>query len=67
MNTIRFHDILPDHISDMLDYCHSNSLSLERFEETDVSDLSYLYDTIFSFDFTDEEDAVIFRLRYNGL
>lgn len=67
MRTIWFHDILPMQASDMIDYCHEHSLSLIRFEETDVTDLSRSYDTLFAFDFQDDDDAIIFKLRYNGV
>ena len=51
-------------VSDMLDYCNTNHLSLVRFENLDVSDVSGSYDTIATFTFSEEYDALAFKLKY---
>jgi hypothetical protein len=66
MKRVWFHDILPNLAGEMVDYCHTHSLSLIRFEETDVSDVSGQWDTLFCFDFEHDEDALLFKLRFNG-
>ena len=67
MTIVRFFDTVPCSMSDMIDYCHHYSLSLVKFEETDVSDVSSHWDTIFAFEFEDDSDAIVFKLRYNGI
>lgn len=51
-------------VNDMLDYCHSNKLSLRTFDNIDVSDFSGRYDMIATFCFTEEADALIFKLKF---
>jgi hypothetical protein len=53
-------------IADMLDYCHEYSLSLTKFENVDVSDISGKWDTIATFKFHKDEDALFFKLKYHG-
>ncbi len=64
MNIVRICDASDNLINEMLDYCHNNLLSLESFENTDVSDVSGRWDTIASFRFKDECDAIVFKLKY---
>ena len=51
-------------INDMLDYCHSNKLSLEKFDNVDVSDFSGIHDMMATFIFTEDADALIFKLKF---
>ena len=57
-------DASDEKMNDMVDYCHSNNLSLRTFVNVDVSDVSGSWDTISMFTFTDESDALAFKLKY---
>lgn len=58
-------DAPDERINDMIDYCYENSLSLEKFENLDVSDVSG-WDMIATFEFTNEDDALVFKLRWGN-
>lgn len=64
MITIYYHDLPVLEVSDMIDYCHENNLSLAKFENMDTSDVSGQWDTLCMFQFTKEEDAVMFKLKF---
>lgn len=64
MRSIYLRDIPDERLNDMVDYCHANNLSLEKFENIDVSDVSYHWDTIAMFCFTKDDDAMLFKLKY---
>ncbi len=57
-------DLTEKEISDMLDYCDDFNLELHSFNVSDVSDVSGQFDTIATFKFDNEEDALAFRLRF---
>jgi len=57
-------DPVPGAVDDMLDYCQENSLSLIKFEISDVSDVSGQWDTIATFTFMKHDDATLFKLRW---
>ena len=48
----------------MVDYCNTNNLSLVKFENLDVSDASGKWDTIATFTFSEECDALAFKLKH---
>jgi hypothetical protein len=48
----------------MKKFCRESDLSLVWSEINDVSDHSYVYDMIAAFYFIDEQDAIMFRLKY---
>jgi hypothetical protein len=64
MMILYFSDCSDEKLNDMLDYCRDNSLSLAMFRNDDVSDVSGRWDTIASFQFDKEDDAMIFKLKY---
>ncbi len=64
MNTIHIADPSDEEMYDMLDFCYDNKLSLTLYECIDVSDVSGRYDTIATFKFDDDADAVLFKLRW---
>lgn len=64
MKFLYFNDLSDEKLNEMIDYCLTNSLSLDRYENTDVSDVSGQWDTITLFAFTKDDDAMLFRLRY---
>lgn len=51
-------------VTDMVEYCEDNALSLVTHSCVDTSDTHSNYDTIAEFIFCDEESAVIFKLRF---
>ena len=53
-------------IDQMDEFILSSELSLTKKEYTDVSDVSLYVDEIFSFTFGNEEDALLFKLRFAG-
>lgn len=65
--TIRIPDISQERFVELVDYCRESKLSLIRIEtcQLDVSDVSGSYDTIATFRFLEEADAIIFRLKYS--
>jgi hypothetical protein len=48
----------------MKKFCRDSDLSLIWSELTDVTDHSYTYDMIVAFYFIDEQDAIMFSLKY---
>ena len=62
--SISINDPSGEKVNDMLDYCHSNKLSLSTFDNIDVSDFSGRYDMMATFCFTEEVDALIFKLKF---
>lgn len=53
-------------IEQMDEFILSSELELTKKEYTEVSDFSMYVDEIFSFTFDNEEDALLFRLRFAG-
>jgi len=64
-HTVFVRDITDEMMTEMIDFCYTNKLHLEKYENVDVSDANLRYDTLASFDFTDENDVIIFKLRFN--
>jgi hypothetical protein len=64
MKDILICDPTDEEVSDMLDYCNTNHLSLVKFENLDVSDVSGSWDTIATFTFLEDYDALAFKLKY---
>jgi len=56
-------DLSPEEVNSMVDYCDELNIELESFGQLDVSDVSG-YDTLAIFKFKNEEDALIFKLRF---
>ena len=56
-------DLSPEEVNSMVDYCDELNIELESFSQLDVSDVSG-YDTLATFKFKNEEDALIFKLRF---
>ena len=51
-------------MEEMVDFCTTQGLKLESYDNTDVSDCSGQWDTIARFRFENTEDALLFKLRY---
>lgn len=64
MIDIHICDASDKRINDMVDYCNTNNLSLVKFENLDVSDVSGKWDTIATFTFSEECDALAFKLKH---
>lgn len=64
MKDIYICDPTDEEVNDMLDYCNTNRLSLFKFENLDVSDVSGSWDTIATFAFLEDYDALVFKLKY---
>ena len=62
--TVFIHDITDEMMTEMIDFCHTNNLHLEKYQNVDISDLSLQWDTLASFDFTDEDDVIVLKLRF---
>ena len=60
----RYFDLPDNQYFEMLDYCQINKLSLIKFENLDVSDVSGKYDSIAEFHFSKQEDLILFKLRF---
>ena len=63
---VRISDPSMKQIDQMDEFILSSELSLTKKEYTDVSDVSLYVDEIFSFTFGNEEDALLFKLRFAG-
>lgn len=63
---IYFSDITDQLFNEMVEYCETNNLKLIHYGNEDVSDVSYQFDTVAVFRFENDEDAILFRLRYGG-
>ena len=63
---VRISDPSMKQIDQMDEFILSSELSLTKKEYTDVSDVSLYVDEIFSFTFGNEEDAMLFQLRFVG-
>ena len=63
---VRISDSSMKQIDQMDEFILSSELSLTKKEYTDVSDVSLYVDEIFSFTFGNEEDALLFKLRFAG-
>ena len=46
-------------------FIHDRKLDLVDFKIVDTSDVSYIHDEIYAFSFSNEADAIMFRLRFN--
>jgi hypothetical protein len=57
-------DLSDESLYEMLDYCLEHRLSLEKYENSDVSDLSLKWDMLSTFIFTNEDDLLVFKLRF---
>ncbi len=65
MNTvIYYHDLDDSATNEMLDYCVESRFILSSYTCEDISDLSYEYDTLHVIKFTNDNDALVFKLRY---
>jgi len=51
-------------ITQMLDYCQEFKLEFLSYSVTDVSDVSGRWDTIARFVFKNDQDAMIFKLKF---
>ncbi len=54
-----------DKINAMLDYCQEFKVGFLSYNIMDVSDASGRYDTIATFVFTNEQDAMFFKLKFS--
>ena len=63
-HNIDIHDADDDKVNDMLDYCMENKLSLISFTNTSVNNDSGDCNNTVCFRFTNEHDALIFKLKY---
>lgn len=63
---VRISDPSMKQIEQMDEFILSSELELTKKEYTEVSDFSMYVDEIFSFTFGNEEDALLFRLRFAG-
>lgn len=57
-------DLSSEEVNSMVDYCDELNIELESFSQVDVSDALGKYDTVATFKFKNEEDALIFKLRF---
>lgn len=64
LKTILICDPTPEQMTNMVEYCESNGLSLYKHDLHDVSDTSGAWDEIASFYFSEEADALMFKLKY---
>ena len=64
--TVTIYDPVDNQVQEMYEFIVSSQLSLEKFEEFDVSDFSGSYDVICEYWFCTEKDALLFRLRWSG-
>lgn len=51
-----------DHL--MAYWCMDLRLSMRKYETVDISDFSYQHDIASTFWFTEEEDAIMFKLKW---
>lgn len=61
MKTFVYYNIQLETVNDMIDYCHAAKLSLECYEESAGLSES---DTMHSFTFSDDDDAILFRIKW---
>ena len=52
-------------IDEMCTYCYKNQFSLEKFTVTEYSDPSLAYMYLAEFLFTNEQDALLFRIMFS--
>lgn len=57
-------DASDGHYLEMVKYCSDNNMVLTETYNTDVSDVSAIWDTMAIFRFKNISDATIFKLRY---
>jgi hypothetical protein len=64
---VTFYDLYDDKKSEyeMANWCMTNNLSLVKHESLDLSDFSYAHDMLSTFWFTDEKDAILFKLKWS--
>lgn len=62
--TVYLGDLGYDNYQEAVKWCRENSLSLLETEDTDVSDVSYNWDTVTAFRFASEQDALMFSLKF---
>lgn len=61
---VRIVDPPDEKINAMLDYCQEFKVGFLSYNILDVSDVSGRFDTIATFVFTNEQDAMFFKLKF---
>lgn len=63
MKIVYINDITDSKLTEMIEYCEENNFKL-IYEVIDISDFSGKYDTTTSFQFSSDEHATLFKLKY---
>lgn len=58
------YNVASDHFKSAADWAAANCKSFDGWQVVDVSDVSYAWDLIAEYNFTDEKDATMFMLKW---
>lgn len=66
MISVYLNNISNESVRSVIDWAHENCPSFIDSDEIDVSGISKVYNTIYTFLFMNEDDANWFKLRWNN-
>lgn len=66
MSVLHYYNLSDETCNEMIDYCQQHKLTLIKYECTDISDLSLIYDNIITFEFSNDSEILLFKLRFGG-